>query len=461
MTKGLIQSYSFRVSDCQTENRLDPFHYDPRFAVLMTVIGACPTPLVKNLSDVAELSSTTVDPRRSPGTIFTYVEIEGVNPATGELVKWSRLLGADAPSRARRVIAANSVLLSTVRPIRRAVAIAPAEVVGGVCSTGFSVVVPRQGIMEPGYLWAFLRSKYGALQLERLGRGASYPALLEDEIERISVVVPPRTVRDAISGQVQKALNLKDRANRERLKAIGEFEAIIPPDPSAAASVQSRMSSDECRRQARLDPKYYSQRYRKHLAALDGLTCKRLAELVTTPIHRGAQPVTEGEKRIIPVLNTKTVQNKRVEWGIARRVSDGFFNDTSQGQVCENDIVVTCTGIGSWGRAAICDLPKAFGDGHVAILRVDKQKIDPLVLLAFLWSKDSVLQVERLVRGSTRQLELYVEDLEQVRVPDLPAAAIRKVKKAMTSYFELLKEADQQRNDAVTAVEQFIERKGK
>jgi restriction endonuclease S subunit len=461
MTDSLNQSYSFRVSECQTLNRLDPFHFDPRFDALMGVVGACPPSLIKNLSDVADLSSATVDPRKSPDTVFTYVEIEGVNPATGELVKWSRVRGGDAPSRARRVIATNSILLSTVRPIRRAIAIAPDEVIGGVCSTGFSVVVPRERAVERGYLWAFLRCKYGASQLERLGRGASYPALLEDEIEQLLVVVPPRPVRDAISGQVKKALELKDRANIERLKAIGEFEALIPPDTSVEGIVQSTMTSEECRQRARLDPKYFAQRYRNHMDVLDRLTCKRLEELVTTSIHRGAQPVTEGEKRIIPVLNTKTVQNKRVEWGIARKVSEEFFTETAQGQVLTDDIVVTCTGIGSWGRAAICDLPRAFGDGHVAILRVDKKKIDPHVLLAFLWSKDSALQIEQRVRGSTRQLELYVEDLKQVAVPDLPTVTIRKVKKAMASYFDLLKEADQQRDGAVQAVEQFTERGGK
>ncbi len=49
----------------------------------------------------------------------------------------------EAPSRARKLVAAGDVLISTVRPERKAIGVVPADLDGAVCSTGIAVLRPK------------------------------------------------------------------------------------------------------------------------------------------------------------------------------------------------------------------------------------------------------------------------------------------------------------------------------
>ena len=81
------------------------------------------TALVK-VKEVAKLVDDRLDPRRQDWLEFNYVEISDVDTRTG-LVGHKRILAAEAPSRARKMLRAGDVLVSTVRPERGAVAVTP------------------------------------------------------------------------------------------------------------------------------------------------------------------------------------------------------------------------------------------------------------------------------------------------------------------------------------------------
>src|SRR5262249_31285615 len=162
-------SFSYRPDECIAADRSDAFRFQPRFGAIQDQLRACAKEYRKPLLAVSTISDKTVDPRRKPRELFTYVEIEDVSSVNCGVQAWCSVRGIEAPSRARKVIQQDSILVSTVRPVRRAVALTPPEVVGGVCSTGFSVLVPHTDTVQPDYLWAFLRCRYGAAELEQLG----------------------------------------------------------------------------------------------------------------------------------------------------------------------------------------------------------------------------------------------------------------------------------------------------
>lgn len=128
------------------------------------------------VSDVASLVDERIDPRRQAMKEFNYVEISDVDRRTG-LVGHKKLLVADAPSRARKLIRAGDVLVSTVRPERGAIGLAPLRLDRSVCSTGFAVL--RCSDIHPLALVWLLKTELVRRQMIRNNIGIAYPAISE------------------------------------------------------------------------------------------------------------------------------------------------------------------------------------------------------------------------------------------------------------------------------------------
>nr|MBC8360793.1 restriction endonuclease subunit S [Candidatus Desulfatibia profunda] len=128
------------------------------------------------------------DPGDNPNKYFIYIDIAGIDGKRGSISKTQRLLGIDAPSRAKQIVKTNDVLISTVRPYLRATAMIPFDLEGQICSTGFCVLRPRNGIGY-GYLYALSRLPWFTKQLNIRARGASYPAVTDRDILNLKIIV--------------------------------------------------------------------------------------------------------------------------------------------------------------------------------------------------------------------------------------------------------------------------------
>jgi len=140
------------------------------------------------LSDFAN-SVSRRNPSTSPDEPFQYIDIAGVDGELGLITTAKRMVGRDAPSRARQVVRWRDTIVSTVRPYLRATALVPKELDNEIASTGFCVLRPR----EPnGYAWLFqlTRLQWFTEQLNVRARGASYPAVTDADILRLPIPLP-------------------------------------------------------------------------------------------------------------------------------------------------------------------------------------------------------------------------------------------------------------------------------
>ncbi|MCL4710088.1 MAG: N-6 DNA methylase [Pseudorhodoplanes sp.] len=137
------------------------------------------------VADVAALVDERTDPRRGRSREFDYVEISDVDTRTA-LVGHKRILRADAPSRARKVVQAGDVLVSTVRPERGAIGLIPARLDGAICSTGFAVL--RCSAIHPLALVWLLKTELVRKQMIRNNIGIAYPAI--SEVTCLDLVLP-------------------------------------------------------------------------------------------------------------------------------------------------------------------------------------------------------------------------------------------------------------------------------
>ncbi|HXP79977.1 MAG TPA: N-6 DNA methylase [Verrucomicrobiae bacterium] len=174
------------------------------------------------VSDVAKLIDERIDPRQRSSGEFNYVEISDVDTRTG-LVGHKQLLAADAPSRARKLIRAGDVLVSTVRPERGGVGITPPGLDCAVCSTGFAVI-RCFGIHPLALVW-LLKTEVVREQMIRNNSGIAYPAISEQTI--LKLVLPARRESIAsLSAAAEGLAGAQERFEKARMALIAEVCAL-------------------------------------------------------------------------------------------------------------------------------------------------------------------------------------------------------------------------------------------
>lgn len=199
---------------------------------------------ISDLNSIVDINPESCDPAQKPYEKFSYIDIDSVENGSGIITGVKELLGKDAPSRARRVVKTDDVIMSEVRPYLKAFALVPKKFNNQICSTGFAVLRSK-GTVDPKYLLNVLFSKEVIDQCNRMMVGAQYPALNDSQVKKIQTLLPPlpeqrriatilTTIDDAIQRSRQAA------AETERFKAgvmhelmtkgIGHTEFIEDPD---------------------------------------------------------------------------------------------------------------------------------------------------------------------------------------------------------------------------------------
>ncbi|MGE0587457.1 MAG: restriction endonuclease subunit S [Cyclobacteriaceae bacterium] len=135
------------------------------------------------------VKTETINPTKTPNKEFTYIDISGVNNQSFSIEATTHLRGKDAPSRARKLIKTNDIIFATVRPTLRRIAIVPKNLNDQVCSTGYFVLRPKSGIHYK-FLFYYLQLDEFNVQMEKLQRGTSYPAVTDGDIRNQEIYYP-------------------------------------------------------------------------------------------------------------------------------------------------------------------------------------------------------------------------------------------------------------------------------
>ena len=187
------------------ENRWDiDYHLPPEG------IKAFPNEILQPVAEVADVVKDKKDPTKLPSDTFTYIDISCVNVMSGVIENPQELTGEEAPSRARKLVQANDIIISTCRPTRGAIALIPEYLDGQICSTGFSVIRAKEGI-NPSYLHFALRLASTLEQFRKWSTGSSYPAILDEDVEKTIIPVPDKDTQDVIANLIQESNNIRNQ----------------------------------------------------------------------------------------------------------------------------------------------------------------------------------------------------------------------------------------------------------
>ena len=159
----------------------------------------------------------------APDQAFRYIDLSSVDRELKRITGAETILCSGAPSRARQLVKAGDVLVSTVRPNLNGVAIVPAELDGATASTGFTVLRALKDQIDPSYLFHWVKNPLFIDDMVRKATGASYPAV-SDRVVRESLIPLPEIAEQR---RIAAILDKADALRNKRRDAIAKLDQLL------------------------------------------------------------------------------------------------------------------------------------------------------------------------------------------------------------------------------------------
>ena len=156
------------------------------------------------LEKIILINTETFDPTSRQNDNFIYVDIDSVGKADGSISYENIILGKDAPSRARRIVKNDSVVISTVRPYLKGFAYVEKQTPNCIFSTGFAVIQGKEKLSSKYLFLLFMFSNLLMKQMEEAMPKSSYPSINKKDIENFKIPLPSLETQKEIVSRIEK-----------------------------------------------------------------------------------------------------------------------------------------------------------------------------------------------------------------------------------------------------------------
>ena len=154
---------------------------------------------------------------------FDYIEIGSVQYGRG-IIYTEHMKFKNAPSRARRIVRKDDIIVSTVRTYLKAVATIPACNNSLIASTGFIVIRPHKVL--PRFMnYALLSESFISL-VESHSTGISYPAINSVDVVKFKIPVPCRSEQERIAAFLDAECAEIDAVLEKTRASIEEYKKL-------------------------------------------------------------------------------------------------------------------------------------------------------------------------------------------------------------------------------------------
>jgi type I restriction enzyme S subunit len=323
---------------------------------------------IKTLGEVLERTET-VNPLQSPDTEFDYIDVSSVSNTTFEVEQTQRLMGKDAPSRARKLVKTNDVLFATIRPTLRRIAIVPPHLNQQVCSTGYFVLRPKAALDHRYmYYWLFAEEFMG--QMEALQKGASYPAVTDKEVRDQVIPYPPLP-------EQQRIVTLLDEA----------FGGIATAKAHAEKNLQNARAIFESHLQS-----VFTQRG-------DGWAQQTLGD--TYDVRDGTHDSPKYHDKGFPLITSKNLKRDGLNFDDVRLIEAADYRKINErSAVHKGDVLLAM--IGTIGNPVVVEMEPNFAIKNVALLKVPAEQHSHF-LRYYLSSQFVVDKMQSEAKGTTQK----------------------------------------------------------
>ena len=170
----------------------------------------------KTVKDLC-INTTNIKWKENQNREFQYVDLSAVCRKTLNITKTVIVNEKNAPSRAKKIIKEGDVIFATTRPTLRRATIIKKELDKQICSTGFVVLRPSSSISSKWIFFYLLTSTFMD-RMKSLERGASYPAVSDNDVKDSKLSVPKSKITET---EFMSVINLLEI---ETKRAISQYE---------------------------------------------------------------------------------------------------------------------------------------------------------------------------------------------------------------------------------------------
>lgn len=217
-----------RFSDFVNSGRLDAEYYQPKYDEIIGTISQYPY-VHDKIGNLYILRDKNFLP--NDNTRYKYIELSDIG-VNGEISGCTYEYGSNLPSRARRIVHAGDIIISSIEGSLQSCAIITEEYDGALCSTGFYVLSPRI-INSETSLVLFKSSAIQAL-LKRACTGTILTAMNKDEFTAINLPVINKDIQNKIADIIRQSTILRSKSKHLLKIAKTAVETAIEQGENAA-----------------------------------------------------------------------------------------------------------------------------------------------------------------------------------------------------------------------------------
>ena len=460
--------------------RLDSEFYQPIYELLENHIFSHSHGFEK-LGNICQLNDENYTPKDNQE--YDYIELSNIGKS-GEVTGSTRALGKELPSRARRKVQTNQVMISSIEGSLQSCAIVPVHYDNALCSTGFYVLSSDKINAET--LLVLFKSSLMQQILKKNCSGTILTAINKEELLNIPLPIIDEKIQTQIAEFIRQSNELRKQATqllaqakysveaeieqsalqereRERERFINEanyhlrlaewvlLESLLLGQPKNI-SVQSFSQSFGI--SGRLDAEYYQPKYKRLLQKLKQYRHKTLGELVD--LQKSVEVGSENYRdEGLPFVRVADFS----KFGISQ--TDKFVNPADFADIIrpkKDTILLSKDGTVGIAYCVPSDL-EVITSGAIVHLSLKTDEILPDYLALVLNSEAVQLQAQRDAGGSIIQHWKPSEILEVV-IPVLPKEIQQTISDKVQTSSELKNQSEILLEQAKILVENEIENMG-
>lgn len=214
-----LLSESFAIS-----SRLDAEYYQPKFDNIIELLNTNET--VKSLCNIYDCNFSPESNKE-----YKYIELANVG-RVGNIDNVDVYNGLDLPSRARRIVKAGQVIVSSVEGSLDSCALITEDLDGALCSTGFYVIDSDR--INPETLFVLFKSEVIQALLKQRCSGTILTAITKEEFLNMPLPIIDDAIQKEIASRVQESFALRKKSKQLLEYAKQAVEIAIEQDEEAA-----------------------------------------------------------------------------------------------------------------------------------------------------------------------------------------------------------------------------------
>ena len=235
------KTYTANLSEALSAHRIDSEYFQPANEEVIENIKNYRYGFDKLLKHVENVEPN-FDPTKYPEESFCYVELADIDSSIGVIQNTNDIKGQEAPSRARRILKKNDVIVSSVEGSLEKVALVDKGHDGCLASTGFFQFRPLK--ILPEVLLILSKTPVLQSQLKKKCSGTILTAIPKKSLDDIVIPLLPFSTQQKIASLIQKSHEARKKAKELLSAAKKAVEIAIEKGENDASNYLSLYSKN-------------------------------------------------------------------------------------------------------------------------------------------------------------------------------------------------------------------------